>query len=70
MNFNGLNTRDREAAKKFYGEVFGWETLAIGGGFEAWTLRAYGDHLERDRPAIRQEMVEIGARASRTSSRP
>ena len=25
LNFNGLNTRDPEAAKTFYGAVFGWE---------------------------------------------
>lgn len=61
LNFNGLNTRDREAAKKFYGDVFGWGTLAIGGGFEAWTLGVYGDHLALDRPTIRQEMADIGA---------
>ena len=61
LNFNGLNTRDPEAAKRFYGQVFGWQTLAIGGGFEAWTLRAYGDHLALDRPTIRQEMVDMGA---------
>src|ERR1700738_2886309 len=24
LNFNGLNTRDAEAAKTFYGSVFGW----------------------------------------------
>ena len=61
LNFNGLNTRNREGAKKFYGQVFGWQTLAIGGGFEAWTLPAYGDHLALDRPTIRQEMVDLGA---------
>ena len=27
LNFNGLATRDPEAAKAFYGAVFGWETL-------------------------------------------
>ena len=26
LNFNGLNTRDPEGAKAFYGAVFGWET--------------------------------------------
>ena len=30
--FNGLNTRDPEAAKAFYGSVFGWSTLDLGGG--------------------------------------
>ena len=60
LNFNGLSTRGRDAAKQFYGHLFGWRTLTIGGGFEAWTLRAYGDHLELDRPSIRQEMIEMG----------
>ena len=27
LNFNGLNTRDPEGAKSFYGSVFGWTTL-------------------------------------------
>ena len=40
LNFNGLNTRDPDAARRFYGEVFGWQTLSVGGGFEAWTLPA------------------------------
>jgi hypothetical protein len=63
LNFNGLDTRDPERAREFYGAVFGWETLPIGGGVEMWTLPGYGDHLERDRPAIRQEMAAVGAPA-------
>jgi predicted enzyme related to lactoylglutathione lyase len=31
LNFNVLNTRDVEAAKSFYGSVFGWEALALEG---------------------------------------
>ena len=27
LNFNGLNTRDVDGAKSFYGSVFGWTTL-------------------------------------------
>ena len=30
LNFNGLNTRDAEGAKSFYGSVFGWQTLGLG----------------------------------------
>ena len=60
LNFNSLNTRDPEAAKAFYGAVFGWETMPMGGGNEMWTLRAYGDHLELDRPTLRQEMADMG----------
>jgi predicted enzyme related to lactoylglutathione lyase len=60
LNFNGLNTRDPEAAKAFYGAVFGWETRTFAGEFEAWTLPAYGDELERERPGLRGEMAEMG----------
>jgi predicted enzyme related to lactoylglutathione lyase len=60
LSFNGLGTRDIEAAKSFYGSVFGWTTLAVGGGAEMWTLRGYGDHLERDNPALRKMVAETG----------
>jgi predicted enzyme related to lactoylglutathione lyase len=63
LNFNGLNTRDVEAAKRFYGSVFGWQTLTLPGGFEMWTLPGYGDHLERDRPSLREDMAAVGAPA-------
>jgi predicted enzyme related to lactoylglutathione lyase len=61
--FNGLNTRDVDAALSFYGSVFGWQTLAIGGGAEGWALPGYGDHLERYHPALRQQMAQAGAPA-------
>src|SRR6476659_4390246 len=41
LNFNGLNTRDAEGAKSFYGSVFGWEALGLGGGAEMWTMPGY-----------------------------
>ena len=59
VNFNGLNTRDVEGAKRFYGEVFGWETGEFD-GFTAWTLPAYGDHLELLNPGNRERMAEAG----------
>jgi predicted enzyme related to lactoylglutathione lyase len=59
LNFNNLNTRDRDGAKRFYGAVFGWQTLTMG-SFEAWTLPGYGDYLERDRPGLKKEMAEMG----------
>lgn len=59
LNFNGLNTRDVEGAKAFYGSVFGWETLDLGGGL-AWTLPGYGDHLEERDPGIRDRVAEAG----------
>jgi uncharacterized protein len=60
-NFNVLNTRDLEGAKRFYGAVFGWETLPLGGGAEMWTLPGYGDYLEKLTPGLRQGMAEMGA---------
>ncbi len=60
LNFNVLSTRDAEAAKDFYGSVFGWRTLALPGGFQTWTLPGYGDYLERDDPGLRQRMREFG----------
>jgi uncharacterized protein len=61
LNFNGLATRDVEAAKAFYGAVFGWQTLALDGGVLTWTLPGYGDHLERDSPGLRERIAELGA---------
>jgi predicted enzyme related to lactoylglutathione lyase len=61
LNFNTLNTRDAAAARSFYGSVFGWQTLALDGGAEMWTLPGYGDYLERDRPGLRDQMAAMGA---------
>jgi predicted enzyme related to lactoylglutathione lyase len=61
LNFNDLNTRDVEGAKAFYGAVFGWETLALEGGFQMWTLPGYGDHLEQSDPDIRKRNAELDA---------
>jgi uncharacterized protein len=58
--FNGLNTRDAEGAKSFYGSVFGWKTLALDGG-EMWTLPGYGDFLEQDNPELRKQIAQAGA---------
>ena len=60
LNFNDLHTRDLDGAKSFYGSVFGWQTLRLEGGFEAWTLPGYGDHLERDDPDLRKRLAEFG----------
>jgi uncharacterized protein len=62
LNFNGLNTRDVEGAKAFYGAVFGWTTLAIDAG-EMWTLPGYGDDLERDNPDLRKMLAQMGGPA-------
>jgi uncharacterized protein len=61
LNFNGLNTRDAEGAKAFYGSVFGWEPLGVGAGAETWRLPGYGDFLERSDPGLRKRMAESGA---------
>src|SRR5436190_16998525 len=58
--FNGLNSRDPEGAKAFYGAVFGWETLDVSGGV-MWTMPGYGDHLEEANPGLRKQVVELGA---------
>jgi predicted enzyme related to lactoylglutathione lyase len=63
LNFNGLNTRDVEGAKSFYGSVFDWQTLMLEGGTEMWTLPGYGDHLEQGNPDLRKQMAEAGAPA-------
>ena len=60
LNFNGLNTRDVQGAKSFYGSVFGWQTLALPGGAEMWTLPGYGDHLEGLHPGIRKQVAAVG----------
>ena len=63
LNFNNLNTHDAGAAKAFYGAVFGWGTMPMGGGAEAWTLPGYGDHLELLNPGTRERMAAMAAPA-------
>ncbi len=60
VNFNVLNTRDLDGAKVFYGAVFGWQTLELGGPGLMWTLPGYGDHLEVNDPDIRERVAEVG----------
>jgi uncharacterized protein len=61
LNFNALNTRDVDGARSFYGSVFGWDTLDLGGGAAMWTLPGYGDFLEQADPGLRDRMAEVGA---------
>ena len=60
LNFNILNTRDLGRASEFYGAVFGWEILDVGGA-PMWALPGYGDFLERRTPGLRQRMADMGA---------
>ena len=62
LNFNTLNTGDLEGARAFYGAVFGWEIVDVGGG-SMWALPAYGDFLEQRTPGLRQNMAAMGAPA-------
>jgi predicted enzyme related to lactoylglutathione lyase len=61
LNFNGLNTRDPEGAKAFYGSVFGWDTLSLGPGAEMWRLAGYGEFLAQRDPELRERMAETAA---------
>jgi uncharacterized protein len=61
LNFNGLNVRDTEAAKAFYGSVFGWQPLGPGAGAEMWRLPGYGKFLEQSDPGLRERMATSGA---------
>jgi predicted enzyme related to lactoylglutathione lyase len=64
LNFNTLNSRQLESARDFYGSVFGWSTLDVGGPTPMWTLPGYGDHLEeKESPGLRPSMAEMGAPA-------
>jgi hypothetical protein len=60
LNFNGLATTDLEAAKAFYGSVFGWRLLSINDSFQAWALSAYGDLLEQLQPGNRRRAADMG----------
>ncbi len=63
VNFNNLNTHDADGAKAFYGALFGWGTMPMGGGAEGWTQPGYGDHLELLNPGTLERMASMGAPA-------
>src|SRR5262245_17552728 len=60
LNFNGLVTRNPEAEKPFYRAVFDWTMLDLPAGL-MWTLPGYGDHLEQNRPGLREQMAQMAA---------
>jgi predicted enzyme related to lactoylglutathione lyase len=59
VNFNDLHIDDLQAAKAFYGAVFGWTTIDVGSPM--WALPGYGDHLEQLNPGLRAGMKQMGA---------
>ncbi|HEX2392332.1 MAG TPA: VOC family protein [Solirubrobacterales bacterium] len=61
VNFNNLNTRDLEAAREFYGAVFGWELLTLDNGGRMWRLPGYGEFLDELNPGTVERMAEMGA---------
>jgi predicted enzyme related to lactoylglutathione lyase len=63
VNFNDLYSRDPQAAKEFYGAVFGWGALELGGPGFMWTLPGYGDHLNKLHPGNTENQEEMGAPA-------
>ncbi len=63
-NFSDLQTGDLEAAKQFYGAVFGWEFDAVdlGGGPTAMArVPGYSDYLESIDPGVRKRHADGGA---------
>jgi predicted enzyme related to lactoylglutathione lyase len=63
-NFSDLHTRDLEAAKRFYGAVFGWEfdTVDFGAGPAAMArVPGYSDYLESIDPGVRKRHADGGA---------
>ena len=72
-NWSDLETRDIDAAKAFYGAVFGWQYQEVdfGEGPSAMIrVAGYGDHLEQLTPGHAREPQVAWARprASRTRS--
>jgi uncharacterized protein len=61
VNFNDLKTPDLDGARAFYGAVFGWDLIDVGGTMYAWALPAYGDFLEERTPGMRENMSNMGA---------
>jgi hypothetical protein len=61
VNFNDLKTPDLDGARAFYGTVFGWDLIDVGGAMYAWALPAYGDFLEERTPGMRENMSNMGA---------
>jgi predicted enzyme related to lactoylglutathione lyase len=63
-NFSELNTRDRDAAARFYNRVFGWEVETFGMGdasYSIFKLPGYGKFLMQLNPELRGQVEGDGA---------
>jgi predicted enzyme related to lactoylglutathione lyase len=64
-NWSDLYTVDLDAAKSFYGAVFGWESQVLdlgNGGPTMWRVPGYGDFLEKGAdPEIRSRQADVQA---------
>jgi uncharacterized protein len=59
-NWSNLESTDPEAAEAFYGAVFGWEAMPMGGGVLMWRVPGYGDRLAELDPGLRSRHAEAG----------
>jgi uncharacterized protein len=59
-NWSNLESPDPDAALAFYGAVFGWEAMPMGGGVSMWRVPGYGDRLAELDPALRERHAEAG----------
>ena len=72
-NFSELNTDDPEAARRFYGAVFGWEADEVDMGAMSGLmvrLPGYADFLEQFDPGIRQRHADFGAPPASPNASP
>ena len=69
LNFNGLNTREVDGAKAFYGSVFGWKTINSGAGSKRGRCPATGTISSATTPTFAcGSPSSAGRPGSRTSS--
>jgi predicted enzyme related to lactoylglutathione lyase len=59
-NWSNLESGDPDGARAFYGAVFGWEAMAMGGGALMWRVPGYGDRLAELDPGLRARHAEAG----------
>jgi uncharacterized protein len=59
-NWSNLETTDPDGAQAFYGAVFGWQAMPMGGGVAMWRVPGYGDRLAELDPGLRERHAEAG----------